>query len=118
MVKQDASGNPKAQARIIDTETHATAACGDPANWLKKAVTNLVEEVKGWLSSLQCEVWRSCNSCTSWAASHAVSPPTAVGEGLTSVVRVPSPDGEQATGTLAGTVTTAGGGVSLWCGRC
>ena len=47
VVKQDASGNPKAQALIVDTETHATVAYGDPANWLKKAVLNLVEEVKG-----------------------------------------------------------------------
>ncbi|MVN86839.1 hypothetical protein GO986_08690 [Deinococcus sp. HMF7620] len=45
--KQDASGNPKVQALIVDTETHATVAYGEPADWLKKAVLNLVEEVKG-----------------------------------------------------------------------
>ncbi|AWT34474.1 hypothetical protein GCM10008956_32580 [Deinococcus arenae] len=44
--KQDASGNPKVQALIVDTETHATIAYGEPADWLKKAVLNLVEEVK------------------------------------------------------------------------
>ncbi|GGB71492.1 hypothetical protein [Deinococcus soli (ex Cha et al. 2016)] len=44
--KQDASGNPKVQALIVDTETHATIAYGEPADWLKKAVMNLVEEVK------------------------------------------------------------------------
>jgi len=44
--KQDASGNPKVQALVIDTETHATIAYGEPADWLKKAVMNLVEEVK------------------------------------------------------------------------
>ena len=44
--KQDASGNPKVQALIVDTDTHATIAFGEPADWLKKAVLNLVEEVK------------------------------------------------------------------------
>lgn len=44
--KQDASGNPKVQALIVDTEMHATIAYGEPADWLKKAVLNLVEEVK------------------------------------------------------------------------
>lgn len=44
--KQDASGNPKVQALIVDTDTHATIAYGEPADWLKKAVLNLVEEVK------------------------------------------------------------------------
>ncbi|NTY02061.1 hypothetical protein [Deinococcus sp. JMULE3] len=44
--KQDASRNPKVQALIVDTDTHATIAFGEPADWLKKAVLNLVEEVK------------------------------------------------------------------------
>ncbi|MGY2895318.1 hypothetical protein [Deinococcus sp. UYEF24] len=47
MVKRDASGNSKASAMIVDTKTHATVAFGDSAGWLKKAVMNLVEEVKG-----------------------------------------------------------------------
>jgi hypothetical protein len=47
VVKRDASGNSKATAMIVDTETHATVAFGDSAGWLKKAVMNLVEEVKG-----------------------------------------------------------------------
>lgn len=44
--KQDASGNPKVQALIVDTDTHETIASGEAADWLKKAVLNLVEEVK------------------------------------------------------------------------
>ncbi|MFC4638548.1 hypothetical protein [Deinococcus hohokamensis] len=47
VIKRDPRGNPKAQALVVDTETHATVACGDSAHWLKKAVMNLVEEVKG-----------------------------------------------------------------------
>jgi len=47
VVKRDASGNPQATAMIVDTETHATVAFGDAAGWLKKAVMNLVEEIKG-----------------------------------------------------------------------
>lgn len=46
VIKRDPSGNPKAQALVIDTDTHATIAFGEPADWLKKAVLNLVEEVK------------------------------------------------------------------------
>jgi hypothetical protein len=46
VIKRDPSGNPKAQALVIDTATHATIAYGEPADWLKKAVMNLVEEVK------------------------------------------------------------------------
>ena len=46
VIKRDPSGNPKAQALIVDTATHATIAYGEPADWLKKAVMNLVEEVK------------------------------------------------------------------------
>lgn len=47
VVRRDASGNPKAQALVIDTVTHQTVAYGDPADWLKAAVMSLVEEVKG-----------------------------------------------------------------------
>ncbi|SMB89156.1 hypothetical protein [Deinococcus hopiensis] len=47
VVKQDESGNPYAEAKIVDTESHATIAFGDRAPYLKKAVLNLVEEVKG-----------------------------------------------------------------------
>ncbi|WP_407538900.1 hypothetical protein Q0M94_12040 [Deinococcus radiomollis] len=47
VVKRDGSGNSKATALIVDTETHATVAFGDSAGWLKKAVMSLVEEVKG-----------------------------------------------------------------------
>ncbi|WP_407570712.1 hypothetical protein [Deinococcus altitudinis] len=47
VMKRDPSGNAKATALIVDTETHATVAFGDSAGWLKKAVLNLVEEVKG-----------------------------------------------------------------------
>lgn len=46
VIKRDPSGNPKAQALVIDTDTHATIAFGEPADWLKKAVLNLVEEFK------------------------------------------------------------------------
>ena len=45
--QQDESGNPCAEAKIVDTESHATIAFGDRAPYLKKAVLNLVEEVKG-----------------------------------------------------------------------
>jgi hypothetical protein len=47
VVKRDASGNAQVTALIVDTETHATVAFGDSAGWLKKAVMNLVEEIKG-----------------------------------------------------------------------
>ncbi|GGR31288.1 hypothetical protein [Deinococcus ruber] len=47
VVKRDRSGNAKATALIVDTETHATIAFGDDATWLKQAVLNLAEEVKG-----------------------------------------------------------------------
>lgn len=46
VIKRDASGNPKAQALVIDTETHTTIAYGESADWLKKAVLNLAEEVR------------------------------------------------------------------------
>ncbi|UQN04837.1 hypothetical protein [Deinococcus sp. QL22] len=47
MVKKDTSGNVQVQALIFDSESHATVAYGDMAPYLKKAVMNLVEEVKG-----------------------------------------------------------------------
>ncbi|MFD1732672.1 hypothetical protein ACFSC4_31565 [Deinococcus malanensis] len=47
VVKRDPSGNPKAQALVMDTETHQAVASGETADWLKKAVMNLVEEVNG-----------------------------------------------------------------------
>lgn len=46
VIKRDPSGNPKAQALVIDTHAHATIASGEPADWLKKAVLNLVGEVQ------------------------------------------------------------------------
>ncbi|MFB9991336.1 hypothetical protein ACFFLM_05000 [Deinococcus oregonensis] len=47
VVKQDTNGNAQVQALIVDSESHATVASGDTAPYLKKAVMNLVEEVKG-----------------------------------------------------------------------
>ncbi|UQN05491.1 hypothetical protein [Deinococcus sp. QL22] len=47
VVKKDTSGNAQVQALIVDSESHATVAYGDTAPYLKKAVMNLVEEVKG-----------------------------------------------------------------------
>ncbi|GGR65688.1 hypothetical protein GCM10008959_30010 [Deinococcus seoulensis] len=47
VIKRDPSGNPKAQTLVIDTHTHTTIASGEPADWLKKAVLNLAEEVRG-----------------------------------------------------------------------
>ena len=47
VVKREPSGNAKATCLIVDSETHATVAYGDAAPYLKKAVMNLVEEVKG-----------------------------------------------------------------------
>ncbi|UQN06316.1 hypothetical protein [Deinococcus sp. QL22] len=47
VVKKDTSGNAQVQALIVDSESHATVAFGDTAPYLKKAVLNLVEEVKG-----------------------------------------------------------------------
>lgn len=47
VVRRDEAGNPYAEAKVVDTETHATVAFGDRAPYLKKAVMNLVEEVKG-----------------------------------------------------------------------
>ncbi|GGS06769.1 hypothetical protein [Deinococcus sedimenti] len=46
VIKRDASGNATVQALVVDTESHATVAYGDHAPYLKKAVMNLVEEVK------------------------------------------------------------------------
>ena len=47
VVKRDAAGNAQATALVVDSETHATVAYGDAATYLKKAVMNLVEEVRG-----------------------------------------------------------------------
>ncbi|TDE85313.1 hypothetical protein [Deinococcus sp. S9] len=47
VVRRDEAGNPYAEAKVVDTGTHATVAFGDRAPYLKKAVLNLVEEVKG-----------------------------------------------------------------------
>lgn len=44
VVRRDDSGNVKAQAMVM--EGNALVVEGDPADWLKKAVLNLVEEVK------------------------------------------------------------------------
>ncbi|WP_412027889.1 hypothetical protein [Deinococcus yunweiensis] len=47
VVKRDASGNAAVQALVVDTESHQTIAYGDTATYLKRAVLNLAEEVKG-----------------------------------------------------------------------
>jgi len=47
VIKKGPDGKATVTGLIVDTETHATIAFGDPAGWLKKAVTNLAEEVKG-----------------------------------------------------------------------
>lgn len=46
VVEQDASGNPKAQARVMDKMTGEILAEGNAADFLKKAVMSLVKEVK------------------------------------------------------------------------
>lgn len=46
-VKRDPSGNAKVQAAVVDAGTGQVIAAGERADWLKKAVMTLVEEVKG-----------------------------------------------------------------------
>ncbi|MDP9763864.1 hypothetical protein [Deinococcus enclensis] len=47
VIKRDASGNARAQALVVDTDSHQTIAFGDDAPYLKAAVLNLAQEVKG-----------------------------------------------------------------------